>query len=133
MPLKNLNHLLIRARDVEATRDFYRDVLGLTQGDRPPFRFKGYWMYIGDQAVVHLAERAPDTGPDTTGAIDHIAFEAEGLREMLGRLETLGLPARNRKVPGQGLHQVFVTDPDGVMIELNYTAAEGEGIEADDG
>ncbi len=131
MPLKNLNHLLIRARDVNATRDFYRDVLGLEQGARPPFPFKGYWMYIGDRAVVHLAEREPDAEGDDTGAIDHIAFEAAGLKEMLEKLDDLGIAARNRKVPGQGLHQVFVTDPDGVMIELNYAAAEGEDIEAD--
>lgn len=131
MPLKNLNHYLIRARDVDATRDFYRDILGLTQGERPPFQFRGYWMYIGDRAVVHLAERAPGAEAGDTGAIDHIAFEAAGLTEMLERLKTHGVPARNRKVPGQGLHQVFVTDPDGVMIELNYAAAEGEGVEAD--
>ena len=131
MPLKNLNHLLIRARDVDATRDFYCDVLGLAEGERPPFPFKGYWMYIGDQAVVHLAERAPENDGNDTGAIDHVAFEATGLTDMLARLETLGIPAHNRKVPGQGLHQVFVSDPNGVMIELNYAAVEGEGIDAD--
>ena len=56
MPLQNLNHILVLARDLEATRDFYVNVLGLRVGPRPPFKFPGHWLYLGDKAVVHLAE-----------------------------------------------------------------------------
>jgi len=137
VPLRNLNHLLILARDLEATRDFYVDVLGLSVGPRPPFKFPGYWLYLGERAVVHLAAKGgagagPESGAEAgagTGAIDHVAFEASGLADMVARLDRHGVAHRHRKVPGQGLHQVFVQDPDGVTIELNYPAAEGDAFE----
>ena len=58
MPLRNLNHFLVLAEDLEATRDFYAEILGLQVGERPPFSFPGYWLYLGDQAVVHLASKS---------------------------------------------------------------------------
>ena len=133
MPLQNLNHYLVLAEDLDATRDFYVDVLGLEVGERPPFTFPGYWLYLGDQAVVHLASkdlRSPGkdagkrAGDGSTGAIDHIAFEACGLADMTARLDALGIPLRQRTVPGLGLRQVFVQDPNGVTIELTYPASE---------
>ena len=129
MPLQNLNHLLVLARDLDATRDFYVEVLGLTVGPRPPFRIPGYWLYLGDRAVVHLA--GTGSGPETldTGPIDHIAFEATGLEDMVARLEDLAIPVRHRKVPDLGLHQIFIHDPNGVKIELNYPAAEGAAFD----
>lgn len=129
MPLQNLNHLLVLARDLEETRDFYVNVLGLTEGPRPPFRFRGYWLYLGDRAVVHLAEQGGERDGAGTGPIDHVAFEATGLADMVARLERHAVALRHRKVPGQGLHQVFIQDPNGVTIELNYPAAEGAGFE----
>ena len=149
MPLENLNHVLVMTGDLEATRDFYVDVLGLEDGDRPPFAFPGHWIYLGERAVIHVAglrdyldkrdhgaHRAPlRAGPrdgvsDTaTGSIDHIAFEATGLRDMIARLKKHGISAQHRKVPHLDLHQVFVQDPNGVRIELNYPAHEGAGVE----
>ena len=139
MALENLNHFLVVADDLEATRDFYVDVLGLADGHRPPFDFAGYWIYLGDRAVVHLAEHRDyldkvdhvrDGSADTaTGSIDHIAFEATGLQDMMVTLEKHGVPARHRKVPDVNLHQVFVHDPNGVLIELNYPADEGADVD----
>ena len=139
MALENLNHFLVVADDLEATRDFYVDVLGLVDGHRPPFDFAGYWIYLGDRAVVHLAEHRDyldkvdhvrDGSADTaTGSIDHIAFEATGLQDMIETLAKHGVPARHRKVPDVNLHQVFVHDPNGVLIELNYPADEGADVD----
>ena len=129
VPLQNLSHLLVLARDLDATRDFYVDVLGLTVGPRPPFRFPGCWLYLGDRAVVHLADKSSDPGPADTGPIDHIAFEATGLAEMVARLEALAIPVRHRKVPDLGLHQIFIHDPNGVRIELTYPATEGAAFD----
>ena len=140
MPLENLNHVLVLTRDLEATRDFYVDVLGLEDGYRPPFPFSGHWIYLGDRAVVHVAENRgylhtrererDDSAENATGSIDHIAFEATGLKDMIARLETRGIAARHRKVPDLDLHQVFVHDPNGVLIELNYPAEEGVEVDA---
>ncbi len=132
MALKNLNHLLVLAGDLEATRDFYESALGLKVGARPPLSFPGYWLYLGGRAVVHLAKKsggdeAPGPSDRGTGPIDHVAFEAAGLEAMLERLERLGIPARHRKVPGLGLHQLFIRDPNGVTIELSYPSSERAG------
>ena len=138
MALENLNHFLVVADDLEATRAFYVDVLGLKDGHRPAFDFAGHWIYLGDRAVVHLAEHRDyldkvehirdGSGDTATGSIDHIAFEATGLQDMIETLEKHGVPARHRKVPDVNLHQVFVHDPNGVLIELNYPADEGAEV-----
>ncbi|MDB5796881.1 MAG: hypothetical protein JWP36_783 [Paucimonas sp.] len=144
-----LNHFSIRTMDLEACRAFYVDVLGLTVGPRPDFPFPGLWLYRGDHgdyynAVVHIIGIDPndpaglkkylgDRDPSQlkgTGTIDHIAFFAEGLSGMLAHLEQLGITARERSVPGLGLHQVFLDDPNGVVIELNYPAAEKQALDA---
>ena len=129
MPLKNLNHLLVLAQDLEATRDFYVDVLGLAVGPRPSFKSSGYWLYLGDQAVVHLVNKDSDSENTGTGPIDHVAFEATGLKEMIARLEELAISVRHHKVPDLDLHQVFIHDPNGVKIELNYPASEGAELD----
>ena len=139
MPLENLNHVLVLAKDLEATREFYVDVLGLRDGYRPPFAFDGHWIYLGERAVIHVAElrdylerrdRARDGAAGTsTGSIDHIAFEATGLQDMIATLKQHGISAQHRKVPNLDLHQVFVIDPNGIRIELNYPAHEGAGVE----
>ena len=127
MSIRRLDHYLVIAADLEKTRAFYTDVLGLRVGPRPPFDFPGYWLYAGETAVVHLADASREgQGSDTggTGALDHVAFAASGLATMLASLGKHGIVPRQRTVPGQGLHQLFVRDPDGVTIELNFPASE---------
>lgn len=139
----SLNHVAVRTADLEASRRFYVDVLGLVVGPRPDFPFPGLWLYTGDSsapadAAVHLigvaaaggdglaaylGERAAG-GPAGHGALDHVAFFATGLDSMRERLARLGIAARERTVPGLGLHQLFVDDPNGLVIELNYPARE---------
>jgi hypothetical protein len=80
---------------------------------------EGLKAYLGDRDVSSL------TG---SGAVDHIAFFADGLTAMMAHLERLGVVARHRTVPSIGLHQMFLDDPSGVVIELNYPAAEAVGV-----
>jgi len=54
MALEALDHYTIHCADMIVTRDFYRDVLGLSEGFRPQLGFAGHWLYCGDKAVVHL-------------------------------------------------------------------------------
>ena len=141
-----LNHFSIRTLDLPACQHFYCDVLGLVVGPRPPFPFPGLWLYAGDTAVyanaaVHiigidrsdpvglqqyLGDRA-EASLQGTGAVDHLAFFSTGLVAMLARMRQHGVPFRERTVPVLDLHQVFVNDPNGVVIELNFPAAEHAG------
>ena len=139
----SLNHFSVRTLDLAASRHFYETVLGLAAGPRPDFPFPGHWMYRGDpadyaNAAVHLIGIDPhdaaglkaylgDRDPASlkgTGAVDHIAFFAVGLAAMLQHLRRLNVSFRERTVPNIGLHQLFLSDPDGVVIELNFPAAE---------
>jgi catechol 2,3-dioxygenase-like lactoylglutathione lyase family enzyme len=139
----HLNHYSVRTDDLERTRRFYTEVLGLTVGPRPAFDFPGLWLYTGSHenyahATVHvigtggddrkgleqyLGDRAAESSKGT-GSVDHIAFSATGLREMLAHLDVLGIPYRQREVPTLGVRQVFLEDPNAVTIELNYPAHE---------
>ena len=82
----------------KSTKDFYCDVLGLENGDRPPLDFPGYWLYSGGAATVHLmGTRKPREGIvvrgtekkyDDTGRLDHIAFAATDVDGMRKRLQS---------------------------------------------
>ena len=145
----SLNHFSIRTTDLDATRVFYETVLGLTVGPRPPFPFPGLWLYNGDHAstanamvhVIGMDKNDPEglkqylgdrdvSSLHGTGAVDHIALMAAGLEGMLEKLERLGVPCRERTVPAIGLHQLFLDDPCGLVIELNYPAAEKSHLDA---
>jgi catechol 2,3-dioxygenase-like lactoylglutathione lyase family enzyme len=121
MGVEAFQHVNTRSADVERTRAFYVDVIGLTVGDRPPFSFKGYWLYLAGQAVLHLVQRAPgDVHHDGTGNVDHVAFRAGDYAGMRQRLLDGGLPFREAVVPRDGTRQIFVKDPDGLTVELNF-------------
>ncbi len=119
MAVSSLDHCTINTADLDSSVEFYTEILGLRNGERPPFGFPGAWLYCGDHPVVHLigGSRRAEAG---TGAIDHIAFRASGLKEYTRRLGERGISFKERDVPGQALHQLFLEDPDGVTIEINF-------------
>jgi catechol 2,3-dioxygenase-like lactoylglutathione lyase family enzyme len=144
MPLSHIEHFLVASDDIDASRDWYARVLGMTSGPHPDFGFPVHWMYLGKVDVVHIGpsakmasdiqkkylgrtsgKSAQDSG---TGAIDHIAFRATGLRDMLQHLRKEKVGFTQRRANGQALFQLFFFDPNGIKIELNYDAAEAEGI-----
>ena len=142
MPVSHIEHFLVAADDIDATRDWYARVLGMRSGPHPDFGFPVHWMYIGDVDVVHIGPSARQAGEiqkkylgrtsqasaHGTGAIDHIAFRATGLRSMLEHLKRERVPFSQRRANGQALFQLFFYDPNGIKIELNYDGAEAEGI-----
>ena len=136
MAIRQLAHFAVRARDLEASRRFYEDVLRLRAGFRPPFAFQGAWLYAGDDetgmGVVHLVSgdasgavgdylgARPSAARFGTGALDHVAFFADDWPSMRARCDAVGAPYVERTIPGLGMLQVFLTDPSGVTLELNF-------------
>ena len=114
-----LDHFNIRTRKLDDTVRFYQDVLGLEKGARPNFAFPGAWMYAGDKPILHIVSetKRKDHG---SGAIDHVAINCSDIRGTIDQIKKDGVPYEVRKVPARPLQQVFVHDPDGVMIELNF-------------
>ena len=119
MPATALDHYNVFCKDLRKTVSFYERYVGLRTGDRPPLAFPGAWLYAGDKAVLHLVAESGREA-EGGGAIDHIAFNCEGLAETVDQLERDGIKYDIRKVPGRPLQQVFIHDPDGVMLELNF-------------
>jgi catechol 2,3-dioxygenase-like lactoylglutathione lyase family enzyme len=126
MPLTQLNHVTVRTDDLEGTRDFYQDVLGLKDGPRPPLGFPGYWLYCGEMPVIHLVPKTNGIGggpsPDT-GNFDHVAFTAANFDDMRSRFKELGIKFREQEVPSARIRQLFLEDPNKVMVELNFPGA----------
>lgn len=120
-----LDHFSIRTPELEATKDFFCDVLELTVGERPPFPFPGYWLYHADTPIVHLI--ATDNTPEEqTGTVDHLAFSGDGARfdEIAAKLRAESRVLREQTVPGMGLRQIFVAGPHGLVVELNFPPAD---------
>ena len=124
--ITTLAHVAIKAADLATTVTFYEAVLGLRQVPRPPFGFPGAWLGTDDgAALIHLygGERARSTDGDVamgTGAIDHVSLWARGYAAQRERLVGFGLPFRESRVPDSTLAQMFVFDPNGVLLELTY-------------
>ncbi len=114
--ITGLNHANISTAKLQETIDFFVQVIGLRVGPRPEFSFAGAWLYAGDQAVIHLVERAQPR--DSEGALDHISFTAPEFDAALKRLDEIGVPYRWSEIPSGFGRQCFVKDPNGVTIEL---------------
>lgn len=143
MPLSHIEHYLIAADDMEGTRDWYCAVLGMQEGWHPDFGFPVYWLYLNGRDMVHIGPSAKHAGEiqkaylgrasqdagEGTGAIDHIAFRATGLEETMAHLRRRGVSFDERRANGQALYQLFLYDPNGIKVELNFDAAEARGME----
>jgi len=143
MTIHHLEHFLLQTGDLEGTCDWYVRVLGLRVGPNPDFKFPVRWLYAGDLDVIHVTEGGAGVSENRkryvgqqsetlsgSGVIDHIAFRCTGLKETIGHLESLGVDFNQRQVDDQGLYQLFLFDPNGLKVELNFANTEAAGIHA---
>jgi catechol 2,3-dioxygenase-like lactoylglutathione lyase family enzyme len=122
MPITGMNHFNVLTDDVEATRRFYVEVIGLAEGERPPLGFPGTWLYAGGRAILHVSSaKLPG---ERAGVIDHIAFSATHLRETVARLDREGVKYSLRQQVGTRIWQVFCHDPMGAKVELDFDPSE---------
>lgn len=128
MIITGLFHVAIKTNDLDATVKFYTDVMGLKLAPRPDFGFPGAWIGVPTpvgEAIVHLYAGGPAMGPDGkaalgTGAIDHISITAIGWDDCIAKLRSHGYDWREALVPNTTLWQIFVYDPNGVLLELTF-------------
>jgi catechol 2,3-dioxygenase-like lactoylglutathione lyase family enzyme len=123
MAVAGMNHFTVLTDDVPATVGFYRDVLGLSEGPRPPLAFPGAWLYAGGQAILHVVGGRP-RGELRPGVIDHMAFSASGRAATLAALAARHIDYTCRQQVGSGIWQVFFHDPNGAKVELDFAATE---------
>ena len=142
MPITEINHYLVVSKDLERSKKFYQDVLGLQlASERPDFGFPGYWLKAGGGICVHLASQEPNKirdrfllkkhpkGTTGSGSVDHVAFLARDPKEVRERIQKNKVEMHFRSFPDAKLFQIFLKDPDDVTIELNFL---GEVIDAEE-
>jgi len=123
-----IQHVGLVVSDLERSRRFYADALGLEEVPRPSnFTFDGAWFRFGG-TELHLLAEAHTTGGAgqgdagegaARGLTSHLAFEVEDLEPALSRLAEHGVELAGGPMPrGDGVTQVFFLDPDGYVLEL---------------
>ena len=141
--IRQIDHYNIRTGKIDETVRFYADVLGLRDGPFPGDRKFGAWLYdTTERPVLHLIAVDPDNRGEAfarvkgrlgelsgslddfvlqgSGAIDHVAFECTDYDDMVAKFRSLGMKFAEADVPSINLRQIFVHDPNGVTLELNF-------------
>ena len=136
MPITRFDHYTVRSADVDASWRFYEDVLGLSVRERTGFPVKAFIVSAGDTEVVHCFQALPEVDealkqisyPESeamtwkTGRLQHVEFWAAGLEEMKKRWDAAGAKYTERTLPDK--HQVGLTDPDDIVVNLNFPLSE---------
>ena len=124
--VRGIDHFLVVSSDLEKTRAFYCDLLGMEQLPRPDFSFPGLWFEAGN-TQVHVTLEGEDAGTAGQGEFtgnypaqgQHLAFEIDDAAEAASHLESLGIEIVDGPyLRPDGPLQFYIYDPDGYLIEL---------------
>ena len=126
--IETLDHFFVYSSKLSLTKTFYCEILGLEDGPRPAFDFPGYWFYLSGKPVIHVGtnefsgglERTDNDREDDTGTIDHVAFRCKGFSGFIARFQEYDQQFKTHEIPDFDLKQIFIRDPNGVTIELNF-------------
>lgn len=118
----HIEHINISAPGdlLEELKDFYCALFGLVEGFRPTFTRKGFWLYAGENPLVHLTESNEHFQNEEQGFLDHVTFQTTGLKEMIHKLDSLGVSYKTDHLPEIGMTQLFFQDPAGIGLEANF-------------
>jgi catechol 2,3-dioxygenase-like lactoylglutathione lyase family enzyme len=120
------DHFTIVVADLDASRQFYLNLLGLTEVDRPDFDFAGAWFGT-ENCLIHLIKVNDVSGQSGPNNHDtqkpsrglHFAFRVTDATSAAAQLQKAGVEiVDGPKQRPDGATQVFVRDPDGWLIEL---------------
>ena len=132
MPLLRMEHYLVLSDDIDKTKDFYCDALGMREGFRPKLDFPGYWLYFGDTPCIHIAEwqtyaawtqaksASRSRRKPTAPAPSTILRSTRAFQRDAGATRRHGFKLSENLLDDIGLRQLFLYDPNGVAIELNF-------------
>jgi catechol 2,3-dioxygenase-like lactoylglutathione lyase family enzyme len=118
MKVTRFHHVSVNSAGapVEELVAFYRDVLGLGDQERPEIPgVPGHWHMVGDQELHIVGAPAAGAGIDPTG--NHFCVAVDDLDAAIAELEALGIRSV-RGVQGEGVVQIWITDPAGNTVEL---------------
>ena len=117
-----LHHINIKApRELlEQEKNFFCEVLELREGDRPDISSKGYWLYAGDEPIVHLSESETDFRNEQQGYFDHVAFQTTNLDKLIQILKAREIDYSTVYLTERNVTQVFFRAPSHIKIEVSF-------------
>jgi catechol 2,3-dioxygenase-like lactoylglutathione lyase family enzyme len=130
MKLNALDHVNIITDDLQGTARFFVEMFDLDVRNGPAHMQPEHvqWLYDDSgRAIFHINSsdkpqsfpRATKSGP-TTGAIHHVALDCSDHQGFIARLEAHGIDYRLNDIPSNNLKQVFFSEPNGILLELNF-------------
>jgi catechol 2,3-dioxygenase-like lactoylglutathione lyase family enzyme len=123
MTVTGMNHFTVLTDKLEQTVSFYKEILKLEDGYRPPLNFPGAWLYINGSAVLHIIAGRP-LPDEPAGVLDHMAFSATGLASVVENLKSRGIEYTLRQQNESNTWQLFCFDPSGAKVELDFDPSE---------
>ncbi|MFG6119702.1 VOC family protein [Thalassobacillus sp. B23F22_16] len=122
MDITMIHHISLKTKDLKKAKQFYGNILGLEEENRPDFSFAGAWYRIGDYQQLHLIEDPefvynPELHIDTRG--NHVAFRVKDFQETSAHLKASGVDIKEKPDSTSGFAQIFCCDPDGHIIEFH--------------
>ena len=126
LQVNGFDHITLIVADLEATRDFYVGLLGMEEKPRPAFDFPGAWFEIGS-VQIHATVASELAGLSGWGERKvrsisrghHFAFEINSVVEAYQEIQRLNIKVGvNPKFRPDGIHQLYIYDPDGHLVEL---------------
>ena len=127
MQVNGVNHINLVTGDLDGTIAFYESLLEMKAQPIPvaPAGFNGTWICDAqNNPIIHVQgynpERHGELKTGLEGALDHVAFTCTGFDATKAKCEELGIEYRVNDRQFGDLRQVFVTDPNGISLELNY-------------
>lgn len=137
LEIESLHHVALPVTDLDRSKRFYAEVLGLREIERPPFDFPGCWFQVGDRQL-HLIQRPEGTTRGARGLDSrdiHFAIRVRNFREAVEALRAQGYREdgangdllQMKVSPGAtaGFPQIILLDPDRHVIELNAERVDG--------
>ena len=118
--LDSLDHITIITKDLDETKIFYINVLGMKiDNNRPPFDFDGAWLALNERPVVHIIVNEEHSNSSYKPTLDHVAFRANNIESIKKRLDRYDISYEEKITPDNQVHQIFIVDPNGIKIELS--------------
>jgi catechol 2,3-dioxygenase-like lactoylglutathione lyase family enzyme len=135
MPITDWDHYTVRSKDAAASWTFYEQALGLNVRKREGFAIPAFIVSIGAREVVHVFQASAEMETVfaklppadqmegwATGRLHHVEFWASDLQAVRARLSGQGVAVTERTLPDK--HQLHMTDPDGIQVNLNFPLSE---------
>jgi catechol-2,3-dioxygenase len=127
MEIRLLEHVNLRTANLDRLEKWYCQVLGLKPGYRPPFKSTGRWLYAGDIPMVHLLYiKEQKATEDPT--MEHFAMRASGLKDFLNIIKEMNIPYRTVRVPELRAFQIYISDPDGNNMHIDFQPDEADEL-----